>query len=463
MLPVSLRLQIVCLIITVISLHVIRVFVPSFYSDASLSDSTLLNFSKSDAYTRHYTVPPNSIDGYPDVRAKLSAHLSAALKTASHPSLTHFNHYPTSAITVDPSIVSSGYRLRTTPIQPLCPGTLARISIDVAAAVPPCLTVLHNAYFSTSGTALQPSTNTIFELTSGCCSKDWPKYMYKKISLTPSELVSRKKYFGRIVLVLSHHHSSTYHHVLHDVLPKFLYLLPLIEAFPDLLIAIDDSRVSTSLFRFLNVSNSNIIQLPSVHQPHWTFASVLLYPPPVFMMSTRSYFPPSLSHTTAAVLREASLSKPMPGRNLVLLQRARSRFLHGLCREPRCVTNFEQLKKALTKTFAGRFNVLVYNAQDEIETAIRMFSSAKVVVGVHGGGFQNLMFCSPGTTVVHIGFDHSYRYLAREFNVRYHGLILKGLKRESKSIMLDVDRIVRSVVVAVNEDEMASKDMPWAA
>lgn len=52
----------------------------------------------------------------------------------------------------------------------------------------------------------------------------------------------------------------------------------------------------------------------------------------------------------------------------------------------------------------------------------QLFADADVVLGIHGGGLSNIIFCAPGTTVVELGKRASYcfRRLASKMRLAYH-------------------------------------------
>ena len=87
-----------------------------------------------------------------------------------------------------------------------------------------------------------------------------------------------------------------------------------------------------------------------------------------------------------------------------------------------------------------------------------MFSKADVVIGMHGAGFQNVVFCRKGTTVVHIGFGNNYRSLAKQFELKYHSIIVPGLKRITVSYTVPIADVVPQIEKAMIEDGLIRKD-----
>jgi len=65
----------------------------------------------------------------------------------------------------------------------------------------------------------------------------------------------------------------------------------------------------------------------------------------------------------------------------------------------------------------------------EVAEYIRLFQRASVVVGIHGAGFQNMMFMPRGGLLVHIGAFNNTRSVnfygawASTFDIQYRGLM----------------------------------------
>ena len=79
---------------------------------------------------------------------------------------------------------------------------------------------------------------------------------------------------------------------------------------------------------------------------------------------------------------------------------------------------------------------------------IRMFYSADAVVGAHGGGLANLVFCRPGTVVVECfhKVNPCYYVLAGLAGCRYGYSVSKGASLDEQNpdepIVCDVDEVV---------------------
>ena len=66
---------------------------------------------------------------------------------------------------------------------------------------------------------------------------------------------------------------------------------------------------------------------------------------------------------------------------------------------------------------------------------INLFSEAKIVIGLHGAGLSNLLFCQPKTKVIEIKLSHignMYKNLGNQLNLDYINFIGKGEETNQK-------------------------------
>jgi len=86
---------------------------------------------------------------------------------------------------------------------------------------------------------------------------------------------------------------------------------------------------------------------------------------------------------------------------------------------------------------------------------IQLFSSAAVVVGPHGAGFANLVFCAEGTGVIEIGYDSSdvmsldemYFQLSMGLHLRYWLILGKGSYNTNISVNVNyVNEVVSAAL-----------------
>ena len=93
-----------------------------------------------------------------------------------------------------------------------------------------------------------------------------------------------------------------------------------------------------------------------------------------------------------------------------------------------------------------------------LDEQIELFSRAEVVIGPHGGGLSNLVWCRPGTAVVEL-YAHDYVNpvfwgLSENLGLRHHHVIgrpaMPGLPRSYGAMVVDHDAVVRLTEHAID-------------
>ena len=126
-------------------------------------------------------------------------------------------------------------------------------------------------------------------------------------------------------------------------------------------------------------------------------------------------------------------------------------------RQNRHLREHEQLVAALRLNFKDyaveEFGMQMWDKP--FEEHVKLFNRAAVVVGPHGAGFANLVFCRSGTGVVEIGFDSKaimsmdemYFKLAVGLHLRYW--LVLGSGAYDTSISVDVTEVTKAVALAL--------------
>ncbi|KAF4743343.1 hypothetical protein FOZ63_032267, partial [Perkinsus olseni] len=105
--------------------------------------------------------------------------------------------------------------------------------------------------------------------------------------------------------------------------------------------------------------------------------------------------------------------------------------------ESRILKNERQLVAALRKM--GGIDVREFDgAEAGAKEAVALFSRAAVVVGVHGAGLSNILFCKEGAAVVELGFANPlvwhYMYIAEALGLRYERVLLDGAGQDERAM-----------------------------
>lgn len=140
-----------------------------------------------------------------------------------------------------------------------------------------------------------------------------------------------------------------------------------------------------------------------------------------------------------ALVRDVFVEPSWPAqRHIVLIQRTGARRY----------AQHDDLLRILEKT-ADR--VVVFNASGSLTDHIRLFSAAWLVIGPHGAGFSNLIFCRPRTMVIEIGWDgkvdmemdNMYARVSASLGLDYH--LVLGHGQYNDAIHLNAEAVANII------------------
>ncbi|MEJ1236602.1 glycosyltransferase family 61 protein [Chryseolinea sp. T2] len=125
----------------------------------------------------------------------------------------------------------------------------------------------------------------------------------------------------------------------------------------------------------------------------------------------------------------------------------------GDAKNKRTVMNEAELEKMLQ---SHGFEIVMLSPLSIYEKAA-VFNSASILVGVHGGGLANLVYCEPGTKVLEIFPDayvrHAYYDIADKRSLQYEYLLLPSIGAATNAIEgqhvgldLDVDLVENRIL-----------------
>ncbi len=100
----------------------------------------------------------------------------------------------------------------------------------------------------------------------------------------------------------------------------------------------------------------------------------------------------------------------------------------------RTIINEEELKKFL----ASKSFKIVQLSKMSFLSQVKLFYNASCVVGLHGAGFANLVFCRPKTKVIEIATTMKSKniiyYLAKANNLNYKCIFFKSVNKRNESL-----------------------------
>ena len=172
--------------------------------------------------------------------------------------------------------------------------------------------------------------------------------------------------------------------------------------------------------RFLNLS-TDILTVPS-----WAEQSGIFEPEDVQWVRT--------------ILMQPEQGRPTEQPKRFFISRKRTRG--------RNIINFSELETALQKHDVAGVELETLSFSEQI----RLFRDANLVVGAHGAGLTNLLFCQPGTKVLELVNHHyacqMYYYLAAVLGLDHHYLVGKTAGSADpvfQDLTLDIGEIRRTL------------------
>lgn len=347
--------------------------------------------------------------------------------------------------------------------------------------------VANDVFVDRDGRVLHPSTASLMamkfhlsskivleaawygEFNGGCCYKDWNSPRVGDLVKIPRDYPTLD-----YAVSLTQHHGMTFFHVMNEVIPRALLSVNITEPGtnrqPYMLVS-DGTFAENAVIPIkqwvpsIGVDSSRLFFVGRKYP--WVFVKKLIVPPPssdieVYPRCISWEVAPALMHEKAQC-RIAETDQTENG-SLLLLQRRLNPEQEKSCDTPRCMANFAELRRALEKEFDDRYPVVVFPSNPSVQESICMFQNARIVVGIHGAGFNNLLFVRPGTIVVQIGNEElaswgEYRHLAIQRGARFVPLVEPMIHRLAKNIAVNVSRVV-SVIASSLADLSIEDDRP---
>ena len=174
-----------------------------------------------------------------------------------------------------------------------------------------------------------------------------------------------------------------------------------------------------------------------------------------------SEFPNELMSSLRAVIVPQSL-KSLPAKTILIIDRGKG--------ARRYVRHAQLVEKLNGSQRIPGFTIEVFGPgmlNAPLSEHIAMFSRAAVVVGPHGAGFSNLIFCREGTAVIEIGYDspevlqldEMYFQLSLGLHLRYW--LILGHGSYSGTIDANEDEIISTIFSAVQVEPDPQRLSPY--
>jgi len=117
----------------------------------------------------------------------------------------------------------------------------------------------------------------------------------------------------------------------------------------------------------------------------------------------------------------------------------------------RSITNEDEVKKCLLENNFTSIKLHDIKFSDQVE----LFYNAEFIVGLHGGGFANLVFCKPGTKVIELRSTNAgtpIENLAKKNDLNYNSIIVEATQldkfkfpNQQGSIQIPISSLIKMV------------------
>ncbi|GAB0494232.1 hypothetical protein MMPV_005523 [Pyropia vietnamensis] len=304
-------------------------------------------------------------------------------------------------------------------------------------------------------------------------------------------------YAGEGMIVhLGQHHGFTFFHVYNEVLLRLLSVLPLLRAYPASRVLLPPSAVTRGMSEAIGIPAARLVPAPPDNE--WTPAAIVVAPPPVRQTALSGVYPACGVTAVASFLR-AALEPPIPiarsgaaaaaanssvvtaaaprvpPRTLLWISRsatstAATNSERARCTGKRCVANEAEVVAGLAAALGDGWTVSIFPHNGGLVGAVRAFGARPdVIVGVHGAGWQNLVFAGaprpslpstvgplPATTTTPVAIHISSNWRPTFFaptaaaaGYQWARLYHAGVTHYGTELEMDVGRLVEAVRAVV--------------
>ncbi len=249
-------------------------------------------------------------------------------------------------------------------------------------------------------------------------TKDSPKY---------------EKFHGRLAVIASSG-SENFYHWIFQILPRIKILKESKVKWDKLYFYEIDKPYQWETLEQLGIEKEDIL----IGKPdHIYEADVLIVPDiPVWPAKGLGFSTWVIQFLRSSFLPTTLVSKKFPSKIFILRKKAASR---------QCVNRQEVVETLRSAGYQG-VSLEDYSIMEQAS----MFRQAKEIIGVHGSGLTNLIYCEPGTKVIEItpydGHRGPFSRLAKTLSLNYEKLLTNGKRlsleqKEKDAVYVDIHKL----------------------
>ncbi|HIK50553.1 MAG TPA: tetratricopeptide repeat protein, partial [Oscillatoriales cyanobacterium M59_W2019_021] len=136
-------------------------------------------------------------------------------------------------------------------------------------------------------------------------------------------------------------------------------------------------------------------------------------------------------------LPETSLAKPSADRIYISRSKAGYRRLLGEAEVISCLQGFGFVSVALEEL--------------SLDEQIHLFRNAKTIVGAHGSGFTNIIFCQPGTQIVEFVSPHYFRHyfgaISQQLGLQHYYLVGRSFRCDPLRHLMYINPLIEDLAI----------------
>lgn len=321
------------------------------------------------------------------------------------------------------------YHLTTRPVRrnmPATTGRVNRIFVKLAQSHPWEIFVISGKSWRVWGNQGAVITNDNYLLT------DVSREFSRKIHSIRNQIkITKPEYAKGRIAVLAASGGFVYYHWMLDILPRIYFL--------------KEGKIFDSVDKFIINTTDNTYQ-------EETLARAGIHPEQIIRSTDHWKF-----HLRAEELIVPSLVSPNDCPSIEACNYLRALYLPEIQttrtqtniyikrRSGRTIVNEPELLK-----FLELFNFQVLELEDmAVADQAMLFANAKMIIGAHGAGFANIVFCRPGAIVIDLfsteWLNPCYWVICEHLNLRYGYLVGKKFKQRAKGKGADIKVDIREL------------------
>lgn len=249
----------------------------------------------------------------------------------------------------------------------------------------------------------------------------------------------QKKIKGNVLsLIQGASATENYGHWLLDIIPKLIIVKKFRElnSFDAILLPNLKKRFQKDSLEYFNLINSKILDGSKIR--HISADKITIPGHPYWEINKHQFetvanVDKDILHSIRQIyLSDKNLNEPKK-KEKIFIDRSDSKFNHN-----KLVNNAQIIEYLKEKNFS-----IIRLSELSFDEQIKLFYNAKLIIGSHGAGLTNLMFCRPSTRIIEIGDPNSDCYVFKNIskiqNLNYKFIKPKAISSEFGDMKINIE------------------------